>query len=75
MLDAKNCTKEAYNYAMNKINEDINRIPTNSLYILYTKFKTDAVMLRNADNEAANEARRKKALYWNELVRRKTTIC
>ena len=72
MLDAQNCTKEAFNYAMNKSDDDVTTIPTNTLYILYTKYKSDAVRLKSTDRNMAADAKKKIAVYWNELVRRKT---
>ncbi|MBT9841493.1 hypothetical protein [Blautia sp. MCC283] len=72
MLDAKNCTEEAYKYAMNKSEADVTTIPTNILYILYTKYKSDAVKLRRTDRCLAADAKKKKTVYWNELARRKT---
>lgn len=72
MLDARNCTEKAFNYAMNKADADVRTIPTNTLYILYTKYKADAVHLRKIDRNMASEAKERKKMYWNELVRRKT---
>ena len=72
MLDARNCTEEAYNYAMTKANIDVTMIPTNTLYILYTKYKADSVRLKSTDKHLADAARQRKKIYWKELTRRKT---
>ena len=57
---------------MHKAYADVTTIPTNTLYILYTKYKTDSVRLKSVDRRLAAEAKKKKAIYWDELVRRKT---
>ena len=72
MVDARNCSEEAFKYAMHKAYADVTTIPTNTLYILYTKYKTDSVRLKSVDRRLAAEAKKKKASYWDELVRRKT---
>ena len=53
-------------------NKDVDKIPTNYLYILYTKYKAEAVKLKAVDQLKAAEARKRKKKYWNELYRRKT---
>ena len=53
-------------------NKDVDKIPTNYLYILYTKYKAEAVKLKTVDQLKAMEARERKKKYWNELYRRKT---
>ena len=70
MVDYRNCTKDAFNYAMSKKDEDVTTLPMNILYILYTKFKSDSVRL--SDSRLVADAKQRKTLYWNELYRRKT---
>ena len=49
MLDYRKCTEESYKRAMASKDKDIRRIPREYLYILYTKYKADAVKLRSVD--------------------------
>ena len=56
MVDARNCSEEAFKYAMHKAYADVTTIPTNTLYILYTKYKTDSVRLKSVDRRLAAEA-------------------
>ena len=74
MLDYRKCSEESYKRAMASKDKDIRRIPREYLYILYTKYKADAVKLRAVDMEKALEAKRRKQMYWNELCRRKTEL-
>ena len=53
-------------------NKDVDKIPTNYLYILYTKYKAEAVKLKAVDQLKAAKARERKQKYWKELYRRKT---
>ena len=39
MVDYRNCTDNMFNSAMAMKNKDVDKIPTNYLYILYTKYK------------------------------------
>lgn len=57
MLDYRKCSEESYKRAMASKDKDIRRIPREYLYILYTKYKADAVKLRAVDMEKALEAR------------------
>lgn len=70
MLDYRNCTPETFNYAMSKKDADVSTLPMNILYILYTKFKSDAIHL--SDKRLAADAKRRKNMYWDELYKRKT---
>lgn len=72
MVDYRNCTDNMFNSAMAMKNKDVDKIPTNYLYILYTKYKAEAVKLKAVDQLKAAEARERKKKYWNELYRRKT---
>ena len=72
MVDYRNCTDNMFNRAMAMKNKDVDKIPTNYLYILYTKYKAEAVKLKAVDQLKAMEARERKKKYWNELYRRKT---
>lgn len=73
MKDFRNCGNEAYNYAMSKeaANCALETIPTNVIYILYTKYKSDSVRFSSSDR--GDIAKKKKQLYWNELYKRKTS--
>ena len=71
MVDYRNCTDNMFNSAMAMKNKDVDKIPTNYLYILYTKYKAEAVKLKTVDQLKAMEARERKKKYWNELYRRK----
>lgn len=72
MVDYRNCTDNMFNSAMAMKNKDVDKIPTNYLYILDTKYKAESVKLKNVDQLRAAEARERKQKYWNELYRRKT---
>lgn len=72
MVDYRNCTDNMFNSAMAMKNKDVDKIPTNYLYILYTKYKAEAAKLKTVDQLKAMEARERKKKYWNELYRRKT---
>ena len=74
MLDYRKCSEESYKRAMASKDKDIRRIPREYLYILYTKYKADAVKLRAVDMEKALEPRGVNRMYWNELCRRKTEL-
>ncbi|MGN0656952.1 MAG: hypothetical protein ACI4KR_09165 [Ruminiclostridium sp.] len=43
MLNYKECSIEAFNAAMKEQNNDVKNISDANLYILYTKFKADAL--------------------------------
>ena len=47
-------------------NKNVDKISTNYLYILYTKYKAEAVKLKAVDQLKAAEARERKKKYWNE---------
>ena len=60
MVDYRNCTDDMFNRAMAMKNKDVDKIPTNYLYILYTKYKAEAVKLKAVDQLKAAEARKEK---------------
>lgn len=60
-----------FNSAMAMKNKDVDK-PYKYLYILYTKYKAEAVKLKTVDQLKAMEQRERKKKYWNELYRRKT---
>ena len=41
MVDYRNYTDDMFNRAMAMKNKDVDKIPTNYLYILYTKYKAE----------------------------------
>lgn len=43
MVDYRNCTDDMFNRAMAMKNKDVDKIPTNYLYILYTKYKAERI--------------------------------
>lgn len=45
MVDYRNCTEDMLNRATAMKNKNVDKIPTNYLYILYTKYKAEAVKL------------------------------
>ena len=59
MVDYRNCTDDMFNRAMAMKNKDVDKIPTNYLYILYTKYKAEAVKLKTVDQLKAMEAQKK----------------
>ena len=72
MVEYRNSTDDMINRAMAMKNKDVDKIPTNYLYILYTKYKAEAVKLKAVDQLKAAKARERKQKYWKELYRRKT---
>lgn len=55
MLDYKECSIEAFNAAMKEKNKDIKNISDTNLYILYTKFKADALTCFHARTSYASD--------------------
>lgn len=46
MLNYKDCKIEDFNHAISLKNENVKEIPTEFLYILYTKFMADSANVR-----------------------------
>lgn len=74
MLDYKNCSIEDFIKAMSQKNEDLKHISSEYLYILYTKFKADAIACGRAGTSYASglriDSNKRADLYKEELLRR-----
>jgi hypothetical protein len=73
MLNYKNCEIEDFTKAMNLKDRNVQNIPTNSLYVLYTKFVADSKAVRGTNAYTIGihlKSVAKAEIFKNELIRR-----
>lgn len=74
MLNYKECNIDDFNAAMKEKDRDVNEISNQHLYILYTKYKADAMACSTIRTDYARslttKSRKRAERYKNELIRR-----
>lgn len=78
MLNYKECSIEDFNAAMKEKNSDVETISTPHLYILYTKFKSDASACSHIKTSYASglviSSKSQAEVYKKELQKRGITV-
>lgn len=78
MLDYKDCDIEEFNMVMKEKDNDVQSISDSHLYILYTKFKADAIHCAYAKTSYASglsiSSSQRANTYKTELLRRGVNV-